>query len=84
MKVRLEVGPRNEELIALVKTTHGNKDKFYELWANYPQNKLLDALYYATEDEDWHNEHGFDWGNVEEWLDRHLYEDCISYIVDAV
>ena len=78
--------PRNEKLIALLKQAHGDRVVIDELCDTYDEIQVVCALYHASKDKDWPEEHSrFLWEDrIQEWLYKYFYEDCLEYVLDAV
>ena len=78
--------PRNEMLINLLKQAHGDRVIIDELCDTYGEIQVLNALYHASKDADWPEEHSrFRWEDrIQEWLYQYFYEDCMVYVLDEV
>lgn len=77
---------RNEEIIEALKGARGNWCIIDQLCKEHGEASVLNALYHASDDEDWPNEPKYyNWEDrIQEWLYEYFYDDCMSYLFDAV
>ena len=79
-------GERNEELIARLKNTNGDRILLDNLCEEYDEMAVLNALFHATKDSDWPEEFSsFTWEEeIEDWFYQYFFEDCMMYVEDRV